>query len=85
MNRDGGTEGRGGGCGPRGSNKVVSRGGRALANATATSKSTDGTRFVPMQVKDSDRSGLMGLSDDQWTTLVNLLNSSKGQSLQLTS
>ncbi|RVW23158.1 Retrovirus-related Pol polyprotein from transposon TNT 1-94 [Vitis vinifera] len=50
------------------------RGGTARANAVQTS-GTDGGRSV---VTDSDRTGISGLSDEQWATLLTMLNSHKG-------
>ena len=50
------------------------RGGTARANAVQTS-GIDGGRSV---VTDSNRIGINGLSDEQWTTLLTMLNSHKG-------
>ncbi|XP_073138193.1 uncharacterized protein [Henckelia pumila] len=75
-NRTNGVQGRGGGRTGRGGGKSASKGGRGqVAHATITSKP-----IAPTPVQESDRRGIAGLSDDQWATLVNLLNNSQGQS-----
>ncbi|RVW82850.1 hypothetical protein CK203_051204 [Vitis vinifera] len=63
------------GCGvQQGTGGRRGRGGIARANAVQTS-GTDGGRSV---VTDFDRTGISGLSDEQWVTLLTMLNSHKG-------
>ena len=62
------------GCGvQQGTGGGRGRGGTARANVVQTS-GTDGRRSV---VIDSDRTGINGLSDEQWVTLLTMLNSHK--------
>ena len=69
--------GRSGGCGrgvQQGTSGGRGRRGIARANAVQTSR-TDGGRSV---VTHSDKTGISGLSDEQWATVLTMLNSHKG-------
>lgn len=65
-------QGRGGGRSNRGGS-----GQSNVANAATTRPAA--TAGQPL-VNDADRGGLPGLTDEQWSSLVNLLNSSKASS-----
>ncbi|KAM7500569.1 hypothetical protein LguiA_024983 [Lonicera macranthoides] len=80
-NRTNGGQGKGGGRFGRGGGRSAGRGSRRqVAHAAAASKLAASTSYAQAPLQESDRSGIPGLSDDQWATLVNMLNTSKGQS-----
>lgn len=55
------------------------RSSRMVDNAAANSKSAETGYSQPVS-KETDRSRILNLSYDQWEALVNMFNSSKGQS-----